>query len=104
MGARPLTEADIPQVVDLYWTYMRRRKGRIPQALLSLFHDLFFVNPFTDRDLPSLVYEAPGGKVVGFAGRNVRNMSYRSTGLPMVGPFAAMTNGTASIRKPDTPS
>lgn len=84
MGARPLTEADIPQVVDLYWTYMRRRKGRIPQALLSLFHDLFFVNPFTDRDLPSLVYEAPGAKVVGFVGRNVRNMSFRGKSIRAV--------------------
>lgn len=76
MPVRPLVEADLPQVVDLYWTYMRRRKGTIPQALLTLFHELFFVNPFNDSELPSLVYEAPGGKVQGFLGSNVRRMSY----------------------------
>src|SRR5690349_5985174 len=77
MGARGLAKADIPQVVDLYWTYMRRRKGTPPQSMLSLFHELFFANPFTDSELPSLVYEGPDGRVVGFAGRNVRNMSFR---------------------------
>ena len=76
MPVRPLAEADLPQVVDLYWTYMRRRKGTIPQALLDLFHQLFFVNPFSDSELPSLVYQAPDGKVQGFLGRNVRRMSY----------------------------
>jgi hypothetical protein len=76
MAVRPLAEADIPQVVDLYWSFMRRRKGTIPQALLSLFHELFFVNPFSDKEMPSLVYEGPDGKVVGFLGRNVRRMSY----------------------------
>lgn len=76
MPVRPLAEADLPQVVDLYWTYMRRRKGTIPQALLTLFHELFFVNPFNDSELPSLVYQAPDGRVQGFLGRNVRRMSY----------------------------
>jgi hypothetical protein len=76
MAVRPLADADIPQVVGLYWTYMRRRKGTIPQALLALFHELFFVNPFSDNEMPSLVYEAPDRKVVGFLGRNVRRMSY----------------------------
>jgi len=77
MRARPLTKADIPQVVDLYWTYMRRRKGTAPQSLLSLFDELFFANPFTDPELPSLVYEASDRRVVGFVGRNVRQMSFR---------------------------
>ena len=53
MPVRPLVEADLPQVVDPYWTYMRRRKGTISQALLALFHDVFFVNPFNDSELPS---------------------------------------------------
>lgn len=55
---------------------MRRRKGTIPQALLGLFPELFFVNPFSDNEMPSLVYEMPDRKVVGFLGRNVRRMSY----------------------------
>lgn len=76
MAVRPLAESDIPQVVDLYWTYMRKRKGAIPRELVTLFRELFFVNPFSDNELPSLVYEAPDGKVKGFLGRNVRRMSY----------------------------
>ena len=31
-------------------------------------------------------------------------MSYCSTGLLTLGPLSAMTNGTASMRKPETPS
>ena len=34
----------------------------------------------------------------------VRSMSYCSTGLRTLGPFLAMTKGTASMRKPETPS
>src|SRR5215472_8205717 len=76
MPVRPLAEADLPEVVDLYWTYMRHRKGTIPRALLTLFHELFFVNPFSDSEFPSLVYEGNDGKVKGFLGRIVRRMSY----------------------------
>ncbi len=74
MAVRPLAEADIPQVADLYWTYMRRRTGPTSPALTSLLHELFFTNPFTDSDFPSLVYEADKG-VVGFIGGSVRRMS-----------------------------
>lgn len=84
MSVRPLAEADIPQVVDLYWTYMRRRTGPVPQGLLSLFHELFFVSPFTDSALPSLVFEGPDEKVMGFVGRIVRRMSYRGQTIRVV--------------------
>ncbi len=84
MGVRPLAEADIPQVADLYWNYMRRRKGRVPPSLLPLFHELFFVSPFSKRELPSLVYEESGGKVVGFVARSVRKMSFGGQSIGVV--------------------
>jgi hypothetical protein len=75
MSVRPLTDADIPQVTDLYWNYMRRRKGPAPTALHSTFRELYFVNPFVDRSFPPLVYEDKDGKIVGFLGVIVRTMS-----------------------------
>src|SRR6266540_6659159 len=36
--------------------------------------------------------------------RSERSMSYCSTGFLTRGPFVEITNGTASIRNPDTPS
>lgn len=75
MSVRPFVEADIPQVAGLYWTYMRRRTGPTSPAVISLFHDLYFVNPFTDPDFPSLVYDVADRGVVGFIGGSVRRMS-----------------------------
>src|SRR4051794_2905805 len=75
MAVRPLAEADLPQVAALYSTYMRRRKGPASQALMSLLHELYFVNPFTDSDFPSLVYDVPDRGIVGFIGGSVRKMS-----------------------------
>lgn len=65
MPVRLVAEADLPEVVALYWTYIRHRKGTIPQTLRTLFHELFFVNPFSDNEFPSLVYEALTAKLRG---------------------------------------
>jgi hypothetical protein len=75
MSVRPLAEADIPQVSNLYWSYMRRKKGTAPTALFSFIRELYFVNPFSDGAAPSLVYEAADGKIVGFIGGTTRRMS-----------------------------
>jgi hypothetical protein len=75
MAVRPLAQADIPQVVDLYWKYMRRREGAAPLALRTTFQDLYFVNPFVDSAFPPLVYEGKDGKIVGFLGTIVRKMT-----------------------------
>jgi hypothetical protein len=75
MSVRPLAEADIPQVADLYWNYMRRRNGSTPPALLAFLRELYFTNPFTDSAIPSLVYEGKNGRIVGFLGAIVRKMS-----------------------------
>src|SRR5215831_20607248 len=75
MAVRPFVEADIPQVVDLYWRLMRQRQGPAPQELRPLFHKLYFENPWVDKAYPSLIYEGKSGDVVGFLGIIPRKMS-----------------------------
>jgi hypothetical protein len=75
MSVRPIVESDIPQVADLYWSYMRRRKGSAPAGLQPFLRELYFNNPFSDSVAPSLVYEDKSGKVVGFLGGIARRMS-----------------------------
>lgn len=75
MAIRPLAQADIPQIVDLYWRYMRQREGSAPADLRRLFHKLYFENPWVDSYCPSLVYEGKSGDVIGFLGIIPRKMS-----------------------------
>jgi hypothetical protein len=75
MSVRPLAEADIPQVADLYWSYMLRRKGPTPSALHTFLQEIYFTSPFLDSTIPSLVFEGEGGKIGGFLGAMVRKMS-----------------------------
>jgi hypothetical protein len=75
MSVRPVAESDIPQVAELYWSYMRRRKGSAPPGLQPFLQELYFKNPFSDSAVPSLVYEDKSGKIVGFLGGIVRKMS-----------------------------
>jgi hypothetical protein len=75
MSVRPLAEADLAEVADLYWKFMRRREGPAPPTLRSLLRELYFTNPWVDGAFPSLVYEGTGGKIVGFLGVIPRKMS-----------------------------
>ena len=75
MGVRPFVEHDIPQVANLYWTYMRNRKGSAPPALQSSFQALYFTNPWIDGAPSSLVYEDKDRRIVGFLGVVRRKMS-----------------------------
>jgi hypothetical protein len=76
MPVRPFVETDIPQATDLYWHNMRRKKTPVPPAMEACFKELYFTNPWADRSFPSLVYVDRNGKVVGFVGAFVRNMSF----------------------------
>lgn len=75
VGVRPFVEADIPQVVDLYWRFMRQHEGSAPADLCPLFRQLYFENPWADSAYPSLVYEGKPGDVIGFLGIIPRKMS-----------------------------
>lgn len=81
MSVRPFVEADIPRVVDMYWRLMRRREGRAPLAHRSLFHQLYFENPWVDSQYPSLVCDNKAGEIVGFLGIVPRKMSLRGQPL-----------------------
>jgi acetyltransferase (GNAT) family protein len=72
---RSFAEADIPQVVDLFWRYMRQREGSAPADLRQVFRKLYFENPWVDSAYPSLVYEEKSGEVIGFLGIVPRKMS-----------------------------
>jgi hypothetical protein len=74
MSVRPLAEADLPQVTELFWRHMRRGEGPIPPQLQPTFRDLYFTNPWIDGTIPSLVYEDKDGKIIGFLGVVVRRM------------------------------
>jgi hypothetical protein len=75
MSVRPVAESDIPQVADLYWSYMRRRKGSAPPGLQPFLRELYLKNPFSDAAVPSIVYEDKKGRIIGFLGGIVRRMS-----------------------------
>jgi GNAT superfamily N-acetyltransferase len=75
MPIRPLTEADIPQVADLYWHYLRLRKGPAPPGLCAVLRELCFESPFVDDVVHPIVFEAEDGRIGGFSGGMVRKMS-----------------------------
>ena len=70
---RPLTKEDIPQLVHLHREVGMR--GESSQgALESYFRELFFCNPWRDKDLPSLVYQEENREISGFLGVVPRRM------------------------------
>jgi len=80
MPVRPLAEADIPQVADLYWKVLRERTGSTPPSVRAFIQELYFTNPWMDASLPSLVYDDKG-TVAGFLGVVPRRMT--SQGKPV---------------------
>lgn len=76
MPVRPLAEADIPQIADLYWGVLRERKGAPPPTIGAFLQELYFKNPWLDPEIPSLVYDEKG-KIAGFLGVVPRKMCYR---------------------------
>jgi hypothetical protein len=81
MPVRPLAEADIPQIAELYWKVLRERKGPAPPGVHSFLSELYFRNPWIDGNISSLVYEEKG-RVGGFLGVVPRRMCFR--GDPIV--------------------
>lgn len=75
MAVRPFVEQDIPQVANLYWAYMLRRKGPAPPDVQASLRELYFTNPWIDSAPANLVYEEKGNRIVGFLGVIRRKMS-----------------------------
>ncbi|HKE32633.1 MAG TPA: hypothetical protein VKD65_12970 [Candidatus Angelobacter sp.] len=79
---RPFVRDDIPQVADLHQQVfgIRGKPAQRPlspellQAYADYFEEIFFRNPWYDEALPSLVYQEPAGRIVGFLGVMPRPM------------------------------
>ena len=81
-GVRAFVQEDITQVADLWWKFLRHRKGPAPVAVQSYFYDLYFSDhPCIDSALPSLVYEGNNGRITGFLGVTRRRMSVRGESI-----------------------
>jgi len=81
-AVRPLVGDDLQSVADLWWNFLRHRKGHAPPAVRSYFNELYFTDhPLIDSALPSLVYEDTSGKIVGFLGVIRRKMSVRGQSI-----------------------
>src|SRR6267142_132313 len=74
-SVRAFVQEDIPQVVALTWRFLQAESGSPPPSMGSYFRELFFHSPFSDKALPSLVYQDGYGRVVGFLGILRRRMS-----------------------------
>ena len=78
---RPLKPADLPEVVALMQAHLLRE--RLPSTNDLAFLAATLVDaPWADPAVPSLVAESESGDIVGFVGRQRRNM--RLDGHPMV--------------------
>ncbi len=65
---RALTVDDIPQLAVLYQQTFGGGAQFPLEPLERYFHEVFFGNPWSDRTLPSLVYEIDQRAIVGFLG------------------------------------
>jgi hypothetical protein len=79
-SVRPFTVNDIPQVVKLFQKVFFNNGGTAPSSpkLDAYFEETFFHNPCAEKgaeeEIPSLVYEAGDGDIVGFIGIIPRRM------------------------------
>src|SRR5436309_7238725 len=81
---RAFTEQDIPQVADLHRRVFRTGEGSgrmTEKSYAAYFRTVYLNNPWSDPELPSLVYESPGGAILGFLGVVPRPMSFRGRPL-----------------------
>jgi hypothetical protein len=73
---RAFRSDDIPRVAALWLDAFHRSTAPAAVALHEYFRDIFF-GPCYDPELPSLVYEQPGGAIQGFLGVIPRRMAFR---------------------------
>lgn len=68
---RPFVEQDIPQVARLHQAIFKPasvREGFVNSAYHAYFTRVFLHNPSRNPALPSLVYQEPDGRIIGFLG------------------------------------
>ena len=78
-GIRPLQPADMTQVVSLLSQAFGYSGVSRSFDLAASLRRVFVEHPWFDPDVPSLVYEAPGGRILGFIGSATRRMTLDGT-------------------------
>src|SRR5712691_2027348 len=73
-GIRRCERDDLPGVATLYEQVVRSGTRSPPPRLAEYFERTFFEYPWADPEIPSLVYEDAGGRIVGFLGSHVRRL------------------------------
>src|SRR4030095_3570632 len=79
-SVRPFTKNDIPQVVKLFQKvfFNNGQTAPLSSKLDAYFEEMFFHTPWTEKwaeeEIPSLVYEAGDGDIIGFIGIIPRRM------------------------------
>lgn len=73
---RPLARDDLEAVVDLYQRVVRPRTQRPMPELCDYFERLIIDHPWSDPELPGLVFEEKGSGIVGFIASYARRLVY----------------------------
>ena len=86
---RPLERDDLAQVVELYERTLRSGSQNPPPGLAGYFERTLLDHPWVDPNVPSLVYEAGDGRIVGFVGSHPRRLLFdgRQIRMGCTGPF-----------------
>ena len=78
---RTFTQNDIPQVAELYQRVFCGAVKSPLKPLAAYFDEVFFQNPWYDRNLSSLVYERDERNIVGFLGVIPRRLVMKGRSL-----------------------
>lgn len=70
-------------MVELYERTMRSGRPAPPPGLAPYFERTLLDHPWADADIPSLVHEADGGRVLGFIGSQVRRLRFDGRSIRM---------------------
>jgi hypothetical protein len=97
-GIRALEEDDVPQVARL-WENVFGSRSPIPSVDAEDFlRRTLISSPRRDPDLPSLVYEQRGGRIVGFLGACLRRMTFDDRPVRAISSAHFMIDPTASAQ------
>lgn len=75
-GIRELRRDDLPAVCALYEQVVRSGSTEPSEQLVRYFERTFFDYPWSDPDIPSLVYTDSDGTIGGFIGSHVRRVRW----------------------------
>jgi len=103
---RPIVPEDVPRVALLYAKVFGHRVQAL-EGLQATLHEVFFCHPWPDDRLPSLVYEAKDGRILGCLGVVMVDPDSRTTlaGVELIRAFlsgpqdVSISQGTTESRR-----